>query len=78
MNEINERIRNLMAIVFGIEIEHIKDNAEPGVIESWDSLRHMNLIVALEEEFDITFSDDEMIELLNFHLIVSIILKKIN
>ena len=78
MNGIKERIRNVMAIVFGMETDQIKDNAEPGVIESWDSLRHMSLIVALEEEFDITFTDDEMTELLNMELITSIILGKLN
>mgnify|MGYP000035076657 CR=1 FL=1 len=78
MNEIKERIRNVMAIVFGIEADQVKDNAEPGVIESWDSLRHMGLIVALEEEFDITFTDDEMTELLNLELITSILSDRLN
>jgi acyl carrier protein len=78
MNGIKERIRNVMAIVFGIETDQIKDNAEPGIIESWDSLRHMSLIVALEEEFDISFTDDEITELLNIELITSIISEKLN
>lgn len=78
MSELKERIRNVMSIVFGIEKEQVKDNSEPGLIENWDSLRHMNLIVALEEEFGITFSDDEMTELLNMELIISIISEKIN
>lgn len=77
MNQINERIRNVMAIVFGIEVDQIKDNAEPGLIETWDSLRHMNLIVALEEEFEINFTDNEITELLNFELINSIISEKL-
>jgi acyl carrier protein len=78
MNDIKERIRSVLAVVFGIEVEQIKDNAEPGLIESWDSLRHMSLIVALEEEFDITFTDDEMTELLNLELIISVVSEKLN
>lgn len=77
MDQIKERIRNVMAIIFEIESKYIKDSAEPGIIESWDSLRHMNLIVALEEEFDIIFSDNEMTELLNMDLITSIISEKL-
>jgi acyl carrier protein len=76
INEIKERVRNLMAIVFGLETTQVKDNAEPGVIETWDSLRHMNLIVALEEEFEIVFTDEEMTELLNIELISTIISEK--
>jgi acyl carrier protein len=78
MSELKERIRNVMSIVFGIEKVQVKDNSEPGLIENWDSLRHMNLIVALEEEFGITFSDDEITELLNMELIISIVSEKIN
>lgn len=78
MSELKERIRDVMSIVFEIEKEQIKDNSEPGLIENWDSLRHMNLIVALEEEFGIIFTDDEMTELLNMELIIAIISDKIN
>jgi acyl carrier protein len=35
----------------------------------------MNLIVALEEEFNIQFTDEEMLQMLNFQLI-SLILKE--
>jgi acyl carrier protein len=78
MNDIREQIRNLMAIVFEIDINKIKDNAEPSVIETWDSLKHMSLIVALEEEFDIIFTDEEMMELLNLELITRIVSEKLN
>lgn len=78
MNEIREKIRNLMAIVFEIDINKIKDNADPSGIETWDSLKHMSLIVALEEEFDIIFTDEEMMELLNFELITRIVFEKLN
>ena len=78
MIEIREKVRTLMTVVFEISIDKIKDNADPNTIEAWDSLKHMSLIVALEEEFDIIFTDDEMMELLNFELITRIVSDKIN
>ena len=50
-----------------------KDDASPDTIESWDSLKHMNLIVALEEEFKTEFSDDNIIEMMNYKLIIEVI-----
>ncbi len=38
-------------------------------LETWDSLRHLNLILALEEEFEITIPDEEVGDLVNFKLI---------
>ena len=77
-NAMEQRIKNVMSAVFQIPLNQIKDNASPDTIESWDSLKHMNLVVALEEEFEIEFIDDEINEMMNFALIKSILIGKIN
>lgn len=69
-NKIEERVKNVMSVVFEVPIRQIKDNASPDEIESWDSLKHMNLVIALEEEFDCEFTDSEAVELLNYQLIL--------
>ena len=51
------RIKDVMSSVFDILKHDIKEDASPDNIESWDSLKHMNLIVALEEEFEVKFKD---------------------
>lgn len=66
-----------MSIVFEEDIEKIKDNASPDNLENWDSLRHMNLVVALEEEFDLEFDDEEIVEMMNMELILEILKDKI-
>ena len=70
------RIKNVMAAVFGISIADINEESSPDSIGNWDSLNLMNLVVSLEEEFDIEFDDDEIVEMLNFKLIVEIIKEK--
>ena len=64
-----ESIRNVMARVFGVAAASIGDNASPGDIEQWDSLRHMNLVLALEDEFNVRFPDDQVEQLISFPLI---------
>lgn len=64
-----ERIKEVMSAVFGIKSEDISNEASTETVENWDSLNHMNLIVALEEEFSIRFSDDEIIKLVTLDLI---------
>jgi len=58
-----------MASVFEMDPENIKDDASPETIENWDSLKHMNLIVALEEEFQIEFEDEEILDMVNYKII---------
>jgi len=63
------RIKKVMSDVFDIDIESINNDSSPDNIENWDSLKHMNLIVALEEDFNIEFDDKDIENLLNFQLI---------
>ena len=62
--------------LFELDPTFINENSSPDNIDNWDSLRHMMLISALEEEFDIQFSDQEMLELLNYKLIKHILTEK--
>lgn len=64
-----ERIRNVMGAVFGVDSATIGDDATPGNIEQWDSLRHMNLVLALEDDFNVRFPDDQVEQLISFRLI---------
>ena len=54
---IEVRIKQVMSDVFNIDINSINDTSSPDNIENWDSLKHMNLITALEEEFGVIFDD---------------------
>ena len=75
-NKKKERIKNVMSAVFEIPEEQIKNDSSPDTIGSWDSLRHMNLIVALEEEFKVELTDDEILDMMNYKSIESIITGK--
>ena len=66
-----DRIKNVMAAVFDISPAEISDDASPHDIKAWDSIKHMNLVLALEEEFDIQFEDAEIPSLVNFRIIAA-------
>ena len=69
----NIKIKEVMSAVFEIPVESIVDDASSDNIENWDSLRHLNLILALEEEFGVSIPDDEVGNLVNYKLIQIII-----
>ena len=73
-DKIEDRVKSVISAVFEIPVEHITEDSSPDTIESWDSLKHMNMVVALEEEFNIQFTDDELIELINMKLIMVVLL----
>lgn len=73
-----QKIKNVMASVFKCDASEINENTSPDTLERWDSLGHMNLVVALEEEFGITFKEDEALELLNYRLIYETLKNKVS
>ncbi len=76
-NKIEERIKNVMSAVFEIAVDKFDENSSPDNIESWGSLNHMKLVVALEEEFNVQFTDDDITELINMKLIIAVLLEKL-
>ena len=69
----NTKIKQVMSAVFEIPLESISDDSSYDNIENWDSLRHLNLILALEEEFEVSIPDEEVGNLVNYKLIELII-----
>ena len=66
---IESSIREIMAIVFKVDVAEITDDLSAANFERWDSLAHMNLLVALEEEFDIRFPDEMLGDLASVKLV---------
>ena len=64
------RVKKILAQSFGISIESINEDTSSDNVAKWNSLAHMNLVVALEEEFGVSFTDEQIIEMLSYSLIV--------
>lgn len=76
IEDIRNRVYRLVSDVLGVEVEAINDDSSPDTIASWDSVTHINLILALEEEFCVSLSDEDVIEMLSVGLIQRILLER--
>ena len=77
MSDIDQRIKSVLSVVFGIDEKEINEDSANDNIEAWDSLNHMTMVVALEEEFELEFDEDDIENLLNFKLIRIIVEEKL-
>jgi acyl carrier protein len=59
----HDRLRNLLAGVFEVAPEAISDDASPETLPGWDSLRQLELMLALELEYGVRIPADTMLEL---------------
>ena len=66
------KIIEIISGVLGVEIDA---DASQTTCEKWDSLQHLNIIVALEEEFDLSFEPEEIAEMKSVAIIEEFIVK---
>ena len=56
----NSNLQAVFADVLGLEEGEVNEELTPETVELWDSLNHLRLITALEEEFGCKFSMAEI------------------
>jgi len=66
----------ILSQIMNVPIDQLNDNSSPDTVANWDSLKHMNLILALEEKFAVAFSEEEIIDMLSVKSIVDVLSKK--
>ena len=72
-----EKLNAIFCEVFDDENLLIATEMTANDVEGWDSLSHINLIVAIESEFNIRFSQKELLGLKNIGGMIEIIDSKL-
>ncbi len=71
----SSEVKEILAKVLEIDIATIFDNATQKDIAKWDSLQHLNLIVEIEDKYDISIDPEDISEMLSIDKIIEIIKK---
>jgi acyl carrier protein len=64
-----DTLKNVMATVLGIAADSINDETSMDTVEAWDSIKHMNLVLAIEEEFGVSIPDEDAANITSYPLI---------
>jgi acyl carrier protein len=75
--EILERIRDNLSVIVDDPALKISEATTTDDVEEWDSVNHVKLIVALENELNIRFEPDEITSLENVGGLVDLIEQKL-
>jgi acyl carrier protein len=55
-----DEVRGVAADVFAVDARALHADSSPERVEAWDSVQHLNLVLALEARYDIQFEPEEM------------------
>lgn len=71
------RVQRIMSDIFSVPVERITLESSPDTIEAWDSLQHLNLMLALEQEFGLEIAPEEVERLVSVQDMVMWVGKKL-
>jgi acyl carrier protein len=74
---LEDQVKNVMADILNLDPNSIDESTAQDGTASWDSLSHINLIVALEQEFQVSFDISEIESMLSFSDILDTLGKKL-
>lgn len=76
--KIYEELNKVFQDVFDDESITVNDNTTAEDIEDWDSLEHINLVVAIESNFNVKFNMGEVTAMKNVGEMVDKLMEKCN
>lgn len=75
--EVFKELDEVFQEVFDDESIHVTDSTTADDIEDWDSLEHINLVVAIENKFNMKFNMNEVTSMKNVGEMVDVILERL-
>ena len=70
-------VRQTVAEVFLIDPEQVSTESSTESISAWDSIGHLNLVLALEQKFEVNFDPDQIPQLTSVQAIAEAVAAKI-
>lgn len=62
-------LKQVISTLLNVDVTSIDNESSMDTIPTWDSLRHMNLVLALEEEFKVSIPDEDAGNITSYKLI---------
>lgn len=70
----DEKILEILRQV--LELDSVDRNCSQATCEKWDSLKHLELVIEIESEFDVELEPEEMVKMKSFNGIKKILQDK--
>ena len=74
--KIDLKIKKILSNILKLKIEKITDNINVNNSKKWESLAHLNIVLALESEFKVSFDVEKVTKLTRLKLIKSSLKEK--
>jgi acyl carrier protein len=75
--EATERVFQISAAILGVSVSDISSDSSPANLSTWDSFQQIQIILAIEEDFNISFSEEDILCMNDMGAIADQVLKRL-
>jgi acyl carrier protein len=68
--DIQEKVIQVLINIFQVSPDKISTETTSDNVENWDSMNHINMILALEQEFGIRYDEEQVVSMLSVEEII--------
>jgi len=70
--DVQEKVIQVLVNIFQVSADKISTKTTPDNVEKWDSMNHINMILALEQEFGIRYDEEQVVSMLSVGEIIDV------
>ena len=68
-----QQVRSIASDIFGVPADKITAESSPETIENWDSMQHLNLVLAIEEKFGVQLEPEDIEQMKNIGAVAALV-----
>ena len=72
-----EALRAVLAEILQVDLDAVDTDLTMQKLQTWDSLKQIKLVMAIERRFDIQLSDEEILQMNSYENIVATLKKRL-
>ena len=72
-----EQVKDVASDVLGVPASSLKGDSSPDTIESWDSVQHLSLVMALEQRFGVSIDPADVEKMRTLESVAQVIARKL-
>lgn len=57
-----DKVKKVVSQILKIELSEVSNNTGMDTVEEWDSLKQMQIVMALEDELKIVFAEEDLFD----------------
>jgi acyl carrier protein len=70
--DVQEKVIQVLVNILQVSPEEISTKTTSDDVEKWDSMNHINMILALEQEFGVRYDEEQVVSMLSVGEIIEV------